>query len=202
MAASGGYYVAASAHAIVAQPMTITGSIGVVSARLVLEGLLDKIGVRTATLKKAPHADMLASPRALEESERDILEREVQAHYESFVKVVAAGRDRPFEEVEPLARGRVWSGTDAHERGLVDHLGGMDEAVEQVRKRLDRPADLEALPFWPRYAEIPPAEPPSAKEAATMLLASVDPSMAELLRLAGQPRERVLYYAAGLPELH
>src|SRR5690606_9459315 len=124
VAASGGYYVAAGADAVVAQPLTITGSIGVVAARVVTEPLLERFGVKVDTIRKAPHADMLRRPGKLGAVEDAILDREVEAFYRAFVGVVARGRGRKTDEIEPLARGRVWSGKDAAARGLVDRLGG------------------------------------------------------------------------------
>ncbi|HJL19274.1 MAG TPA: signal peptide peptidase SppA [Sandaracinaceae bacterium LLY-WYZ-13_1] len=207
VAASGGYYVAACADAVVAQPLTVTGSIGVVSARLVSEGLLSRFGVNVDTIRKAPHADMLSRPGRLAEREEAILEREIDAFYRSFVGIVAAGRNRPVEEIEPLARGRVWSGKDAAERGLVDVLGGLDEAVDQVRERLaGKLSDRARRKLRPkvirvRRLELPPAEPRKVgEEAAASLLGELDPAAAELWRLT-RGGERVLCYATGLPTI-
>lgn len=138
VAASGGYYVAAPANAIIAQPLTLTGSIGVVSARMVASTLLEKIGVRTEVVRTAPHADLFSFHRELTEEERVILNDELDAFYRVFVEIVAAGRARPEEEIESLAKGRVWSGVDALERGLVDRMGGLDVALEEVRKRVKK----------------------------------------------------------------
>jgi protease-4 len=139
VAASGGYYVAAHANAIVAQPLGLTGSIGVVSARLLASTLLDRIGVRTEVLRTGPHADFHSPHRPLSDAERAILDRELDAFYEAFVALVADGRGRPVEEIEPLARGRVWLAADAHQRGLVDELGGMEVAIERLKRSIDLP---------------------------------------------------------------
>jgi len=198
VAASGGYYVGAAAHAIVAHPVTITGSIGVVTAKVVAKGLLDKVGIRTEVLRTAPHADMFSVARELSDDEEAILQRETRGFYEAFVRVVAAGRGRAFDEVEPLARGRVWSGAEAHRRGLVDSLGGLREAVEEVRSRLTIPEALKRRvePRLVRTArtEVPPPEPPAATAAAWAALEVVAPEAPVLMRLlcAG---DRVLYYA-------
>ncbi|HJL37804.1 MAG TPA: signal peptide peptidase SppA, partial [Polyangiaceae bacterium LLY-WYZ-15_(1-7)] len=149
VAASGGYYVGAPAQAIVAQPTTLTGSIGVVSARLLAEDLLARLGIRTEVIRRAPHADMFSPARPLDEAERAILERELDGFYEAFVRIVAEGRGRPAEEIEPLARGRVWSGADAKERGLVDQLGGLDVAIQIVRERLGAGPELRARRLEP-----------------------------------------------------
>lgn len=137
VAASGGYYVSTHVDSIVAQPLTITGSIGVVSARLLAKELLDRLGIRTEVLRTGPHADVFSPHRALDDDERALMNRELDAFYESFVGLVADGRGRPIDEIEPLARGRVWLGVDAHKLGLVDELGGMDTALGLLRDRID-----------------------------------------------------------------
>ncbi|MBW1906891.1 MAG: signal peptide peptidase SppA, partial [Deltaproteobacteria bacterium] len=144
VAASGGYYVAAHANAIVAQPLGITGSIGVVSARLMASQLLDRVGIRTEVLRTGPHADIFSPHRPLTGDERALMNRELDAFYDSFVALVADadGRGRPVEEIEPLARGRVWLAADAHRHGLVDELGGMDAALDRLRESIDAPLRL------------------------------------------------------------
>ena len=134
VAASGGYYVAAPAHAIVAQPTTITGSIGVVSARVVVEPLLAKLGIATEVLKRGAHADTLQPTRRLSDEERARYERELEGIYRAFVGIVARGRKRSFEDIERVAQGRVWSGLDAAREGLVDVLGGFDVACARARE--------------------------------------------------------------------
>jgi len=137
VAASGGYYVATHVDSIVAQPLSITGSIGVVSARLLARELLDKVGIRTEVLRTGPHADLFSPHRALTDDERALLNRELDAFYDSFVGLVAEGRGRSIEEIEPLARGRVWLAAEAHRLGLVDELGGMDSALDLLKARID-----------------------------------------------------------------
>ena len=142
VAASGGYYVAAHADAIVAQPLGLTGSIGVVSARLMASQLLDRVGIRTEVLRTGPHADMFSPHRPLTDAARALMHRELDAVYDSFVARVADGRGRPVEDIEPLARGRVWLAADAHRHGLVDELGGMDTALDRLRGSIDAPPRL------------------------------------------------------------
>lgn len=216
VAASGGYYVAAPAHAIVAQPLAITGSIGVVSARLVARDLLEGMGVHTEVLRRAPHADLMANPRPMDADEHAIFEREIDNFYRTFVGVVAKGRQKADDEIEPLARGRVWSGADAHARGLVDKIGGLDVAIEEVRSRLAYvPGPLRSMieprVLWPRTGDTPPI--PLAAAGASIaaaalpgahlpaeLLAKLDPSVVEILTLVSG-RDRVLFYATGLPRI-
>lgn len=136
-AASGGYMIAVGAHAIVAQPTTITGSIGVISARLLLEPLLERLGVSVEVVKRGARADMLSPNRQLDAGERVAVERQLEDIYQSFLQAVARGRSREVSDIEPLAGGRVWSGRDAQRHGLVDHLGGFEQALELVRQRLE-----------------------------------------------------------------
>jgi protease IV len=204
VAASGGYYVSAGANSIVADPLTITGSIGVISARLVASGLLDRIGVRTEVIRLAPHADMISNPRAATDDERAMLDREVGNFYDSFVEVVANGRGRPVEEVEPLARGRVWSGKDAEGKGLIDRMGGLSIALDEVKARLGRRDDeLPLLPIWPKALDLPPQtrekrravlETLGITAMGTPALAAVHEDLETLIELASS-KERALAWA-------
>ncbi|MEO0321450.1 MAG: signal peptide peptidase SppA [Myxococcota bacterium] len=195
VAASGGYYVAAGADRIVAQPTTITGSIGVVAARLVASELLERLGVRTETVRRAPHGDLGSPARPLGDAERAIFDRELDGFYADFVALVADGRGRPVEDIEPLARGRVWSGADAEARGLVDALGGHDAAVEALAELRPEVRTLESRLLEPRQ-RLPP--PPA--EAAAAALGTLAPDLALALRLV-RGGERVLLWAPGLPEV-
>jgi protease-4 len=206
VAASGGYYVGVAADAIVAQPLTITGSIGVIMARLVADEMLEGIGVRTEVVRKAPHADMLSPARPLQDAERAILDREVEGFYREFVRLVAEGRSMDAEEVETLARGRVWSGRDAHERGLVDRLGGFEVALELLRERAGD-STLKPTLLEPRRLDLPPAEAPPqpvagrlAAEVEQALLDAVHPDAAALLQLV-RSGQRVMPFAFGLPTI-
>jgi protease-4 len=199
VAASGGYYVAAAASVIVAQPTTLTGSIGVVAARLALEPLLKRAGIAVDVIKRGAHADLLNPSRPLMPGEREALERELDGVYRAFVRVVAEGRKKTVEAIERVAQGRVWTGADARDQGLVDELGGFDVALASVRSRLGagaerlRPAVIRA-PMW----GIPPLDPP-AKRAAEVaaVLASLAPELAlELAPLAlAFGRERILAWS-------
>ncbi len=133
VAASGGYYLAAAAHRIVARPSTLTGSIGVISAHLVASELLERVGVQQAVVKQTPHADLASITRPLSERERELLDAQSARFYARFLEVVAAGRKLSRERVHELAQGRVWSGLDAHQIGLVDILGGFDAALSALR---------------------------------------------------------------------
>jgi protease-4 len=141
VAASGGYYVAAAAHEIVAQPTTVTGSIGVVSARVILDPLLARLGVVTQVLQRGANARLLDPLLPLGDGEKRAIDREIDRLYQGFLEVVAAGRGRAVGEIEPLAQGRVWIGADAHRHGLIDRLGGFEHALEVLRGRIGRGAD-------------------------------------------------------------
>ncbi len=141
VAGSGGYYVSCPADVIVASAATITGSIGVVAGKFSTDALLDRIGLGTGTVEEGGASLMFSSRRPFTEAERDRLAAMVDAIYDDFVGKVAAGRGLARSEVEPIARGRVWTGRDAHANGLVDELGGLRDAVRIARTRAGLPDD-------------------------------------------------------------
>jgi protease-4 len=144
VAASGGYYASMGAHEIWASPTTLTGSIGVFYLKPVLRGLLgDKLGVNRETISRAPMADLLSTWKPWTESEQKAVQAWVDSAYDDFITQVSASRGLEKAKVDSMARGRVWSGAAAKERGLVDSLGGLVEAVEAARKRAGVPASEE-----------------------------------------------------------
>ncbi len=140
VAASGGYYMAMSGDPIVAYPGTETGSIGVVFGKPNLRGLYDKVGLSKDYISRGKLALMESDYQPLSPAGRAKLREGIDATYVDFVGKVAASRKRPFAEVEPLAQGRVWMGDQAKANGLVDELGGIDRALEMVRKKAGIPA--------------------------------------------------------------
>ena len=144
-AASGGYYVAASGDPILAYPNTLTGSIGVIFARMTLHGLYDKIGINKQLLTRGRYADIDSDYTTLTDDEHRKIAGQIDAFYRAFVNVVAAGRKKNFDQIEPLAQGRVWLGAQAKQNGLVDDLGGLDQAVALIRQRAHIPADERIL---------------------------------------------------------
>lgn len=131
VAASGGYYIAAPADAIVAQPNTITGSIGVFGMLINAQDLLNnKLGVKLETVKFGEFSDLGSPDRALNEAERKVIQNAIDRVYADFIKRVAEGRKLTEVQVDEIAQGRVWSGIDAKKIGLVDELGGIDKALE------------------------------------------------------------------------
>lgn len=148
VAASGGYYVACGAERIVANPGTITGSIGVVVYFANLEELLRKIGVQGDVIKSGAHKDMGSPHRGLTEQERALLQGVIDDVHDQFVEAVAESRKLPFEEIRAVADGRIFSGRQAQKLGLVDALGGLHEAVEMA-------ARLGGIEGEPRIVEEP-----------------------------------------------
>jgi protease-4 len=143
MAASGGYYVAMGAQAIVANGGTITGSIGVFGGKLSLRGLYDKIGVTKEELQRGRFAGMFSDYRPWTEEERQKLRGLLGNFYGQFVAKAAEGRGRKPEEIEEVAQGRVWTGAAALQHGLVDRLGGMQEALALAKEKAGISRDAE-----------------------------------------------------------
>ncbi|WP_434381715.1 signal peptide peptidase SppA [Melittangium boletus] len=136
VAASGGYYAAMGADEIWALPTTLTGSIGVFYLKPALQGLLgDKLGVSQETIGRAPMPDLVNLWRPWTDAEREAMQGWVNAAYDDFITQVATSRKLDKEKVDTLARGRVWTGSAAHARGLVDQMGGLVEALASARAR-------------------------------------------------------------------
>jgi protease-4 len=131
-AASGGYYIAAPADWIVAQPMTITGSIGVFGGKFDLGGTWEKLGMTEHTWKRGAEADMMSGSSRFSEGGRQVYRRFLTDFYEIFLARVAEGRGFSRDEAHAVAQGRVWTGQQALERGLVDELGGLDTALAKA----------------------------------------------------------------------
>jgi protease IV len=132
VAASGGYYVSAGAQQIMCQRATVTGSIGVLVGRFNTDGLYERLHVNRTVLQRGAHANLYSDVGPLGPEERQILWRSMSHVYEQFLEVVASGRDLSREELEPVAGGRVWTGRQAGERGLVDSYGDFVDAVERA----------------------------------------------------------------------
>jgi protease-4 len=141
VAASGGYYVAACANAIVAQPGTLTGSIGVFSLFPVTEKLLDKTGITNTVLSRGARADLFDTTRHPGDDQRAVLRRLVFESYDSFKQRVCQGRNLNAQQLEPVAGGRVWTGAEAQQHGLVDDLGGFRAALAKARQLAELPEE-------------------------------------------------------------
>ncbi|MDP8980831.1 MAG: signal peptide peptidase SppA [Acidobacteriota bacterium] len=135
LAASGGYFISMTGDPIVAYPNTLTGSIGVIFAKINLKGLYDKIGIVKQPLSRGKMAELDSDYEPLSPAEQAKLRDHVDQIYQGFLKRVADGRHKQVADIEPLAQGRVWLGAEAKGNGLVDELGGLDKAVELIRKK-------------------------------------------------------------------
>jgi protease IV len=152
VAASGGYYIAMPAHAIVAEPATLTGSIGVVMVKFVIDGTLQKLGINMEPVSEGRYATMYSPIRPFTPEERVKVEAHMQATYDTFVEKAAAGRNTTPERIDAIAQGRVWTGSQAREIGLVDELGGLQRALAIAREhaKLEPDTEVELVVYPPR----------------------------------------------------
>ncbi|MGC8937874.1 MAG: signal peptide peptidase SppA [Thermodesulfovibrio sp.] len=130
VAASGGYYISCPATKIIANPGTLTGSIGVLIEIPNIKGLLDKIGVKAEVIKSGKYKDITSPFKTLQSDEKEILQRLIDDVHEQFIKAVSEGRKIPLEKVKKIADGRVFTGIKAKELGLVDEVGDLDYAIK------------------------------------------------------------------------
>ncbi len=163
VAASGGYFIAMAADAIVAQPGTITGSIGVLTAKPVLREAFGKAGISTDSVVLGKHAGMFSTSHPFTSEEWQIVDAWLDHIYADFTGKVAAGRGLTAERVHEIARGRVWTGADAVGLGLVDELGGLEKATAIARRRAGLPATA-PLVRYPRLGPLDRIRPASNSE--------------------------------------
>ena len=154
VAASGGYYIACAADTIVADSSTITGSIGVLSRKISVGGLFKKIGFNVDIVKEQPHAEMFGLHRPFTDEEGRRVKDIVDSYYEQFLERVAEGRGMTRSEVDEIAQGRIWSGIDAKEIGLVDVLGGLDSAIDIAREKAGIKEDAYQLQIYKGVEEM------------------------------------------------
>jgi protease-4 len=140
LAASGGYYIAMAAPDIVAEPGTLTGSIGIYGGKIVTGGTYEKLGMKIEAVSAGKHAEMNSPVRPFNDAERAKMEGQLRAFYDQFVEKVARARHMKPEAVDAIAQGRVWTGRQAKAIGLVDVLGGLDRAVALAKERARIPA--------------------------------------------------------------
>jgi protease-4 len=140
LAASGGYYIAIAAPVIVAEPGTLTGSIGIFGGKIVTGGTYGKLGMNIEAVSIGKHAEMNSPVRPYSEADRAKLDEQLRAFYDQFIEKVAAARRKKPEEIDAIAQGRVWTGRQAKNLGLVDELGGLDKAVAIAKERAKIPA--------------------------------------------------------------
>jgi protease-4 len=142
VAASGGYYISASASKIIAQPSTITGSIGVVAGKPVMRGFYDWLGISNEYVLRGKNAGMFRETEKFSDDERKKFEDWIKTtYYQDFVPKVAKGRNKDAQYVDSVGQGRVWTGAQARDRGLVDDFGGLEKAIEVAKQLAKIPAD-------------------------------------------------------------
>ena len=172
VAASGGYYISMAADEIVAQPGTITGSIGVLTGKPVLGETLGRAGITSDRIAHGAHANMFSQLQPFSDGEWALVNDWLDHIYADFTGKVATGRGMTTEQVHEVARGRVWTGADALARGLVDELGGMDLAAAIARRRAGLPATA-PLRVFPRIRPIDRLRPPGSSESHVAAAASL-----------------------------
>lgn len=150
VAASGGYYIACAADRVVANPGTITGSIGVIFQFNTFEKLMDKVGIGTETIKSGELKDVGNMSRSMTKKEELMLKSVVMDSYEQFIEVVAEGRGKDAEDIYPLADGSIYTGLQAYNLGLVDTLGGLNEAIEIAAELAELDSEPEVVRFYER----------------------------------------------------
>jgi protease IV len=163
VAASGGYFISMAADVIVAEPGTVTGSIGVITAKPVLGEALGRFGVSSDLVSQGAHAAMFSQQRPFTEDEWALVNNWLDHIYTDFTTKVATGRGMTAEQVHEIARGRVWTGADAHARGLVDELGGVERAAAIARRRAGLPATA-GLRVYPRSRPLERLVPAGSSE--------------------------------------
>jgi protease IV len=190
VAASGGYFIAMAADVIVAQPGTVTGSIGVITAKPVLGESLGRAGITSDLVAQGTHAAMFSTQRPFSPQEWSLVNDWLDHIYDDFTGKVADGRGLSRERVHELARGRVWTGADAAERGLVDELGGIERAAAIARQRAGLPdsAELRMFPQVKPLEKLFPATSSESRNAArASLLADAWGPAWQLATRAGLP---------------
>ncbi len=192
VAASGGYWISMSSDGIVAQPGTITGSIGVYGGKFVLKGFFEWLGMNHEQLKRGENADMFSVNSSFTPEQERLWVSQMEAVYDQFITKVSEGRGMPRGDVEKIAGGRVWTGEQGLANGLVDRLGGVREAVELAKEKAKIPkADTVRLVMYPRKKSLFEALMGVNMDemARARTLSKLPPEMAEAYRryLALQP---------------
>lgn len=155
VAASGGYYISCGANKIYADENTLTGSIGVVGGKLAIGGALEKLGIKSFPVGRGKRSMMWSMMSTWNDDERAAIQKMMEDIYKVFVQRVADGRGKSYEEIHNIAQGRVWTGAAAVENGLVDELGGLDEAIAHatILAKMDDPGELEIYPPAPNLLD-------------------------------------------------
>ncbi len=197
IAASGGYYISMGCTKIFAEPGTLTGSIGVVSGKLALKGLLDKIGITTDSISRGKNSGWMSGVEPFTSSEREVIERTMKDCYKQFTEKAAAGRNMDIKQLESLAGGRLYSGIMAKDKHLVDQLGTLDDAVADAKRlaglkdddkieRLILPKPKSFLEGLLGGGSVSSSAPPMSSQAS--LAAAVKSAAPELFEAVGLER--------------
>ncbi len=200
VAASGGYFVAMPADEVLALPSSVTGSIGVLGGKLAVGEALRRAGIGTEPVGSGEHAAMFDPTRRFDDDEWQRVAQWLDAVYDDFTHKAAEDRGMAHQQLEPLARGRVWTGADAYAHGLVDTLGGLPDAIERAARRAGLRRDrvrVQALPHVTPFDRLRPADSsdsPTAAGANGLLAAGagVDGLLADLWQVLGGPGAGVL----------
>ncbi|HEY7172836.1 MAG TPA: signal peptide peptidase SppA [Vicinamibacterales bacterium] len=194
LAASGGYYIAMPAQVIVAQPSTLTGSIGIFGGKFVTGGAYEKLGAHIESTSIGRHAEMDSPSRPYNADELKKVQEQLQSFYDDFVEKVAQSRRSTPEKIDQIAQGRVWTGRQAKEIGLVDELGGLATAIAVAKERakIAADSDVELVVYPPRksFYEIVSEEFSGARERAAVnawLSANLSTTELDILRTIRGP---------------
>jgi protease-4 len=174
VAASGGYYISMPANKIVAEPATLTGSIGVVMVKFVIDGTLKKLGMNMEGVSEGRYANLYSPVRPFDPEERAKVQEHMQATYDAFVEKAAAGRNTTPEKIDVVAQGRVWTGQQAKQHGLIDEIGGLTRALQLAKEeaKIGRDAEVEIVVYPPKKSFFEAlADPFGSVESATTLSA-------------------------------
>lgn len=190
VAASGGYYIAMGADRIFAEPGTLTGSIGVVGGKLAFEKFYEKIGITTSVVQRGKNSGVLSMTTPFSDAERDTMQKMLNDIYAQFTTKAAAGRKMDVEKLEKMARGRVYTGAQALQLGLIDEIGTLADAIAHAKKAagLDPEQKLERLdlpkPISPFEQLFGPADPGAAslKAASSAWLRRLPPEVSDSLK--------------------
>jgi protease-4 len=194
LGASGGYYIAAPAEAIVAQPSTLTGSIGIVGGKFVTGGIYEKLGASLDSVSIGKNAEMNSPIRPYNQNELKKVDEQLKAFYDDFVAKVADSRHKTPEEIDRIGQGRVWTGQQAKAIGLVDALGGLDRAVAIAKERAKIPGnsdvELVSYPSPKTFYELLSAQISGSNDSAVIgkwLKANLSSAEFDVLRAARGP---------------
>jgi len=196
LAASGGYYLAMGADSLVAEPGTLTGSIGVLGGKFNLSGLYQKIGMSVEVLSRGENAQFYSPVRSFTPAEREKFVSQLWSDYKTFIGIVAQNRKQTPEEIDALARGRVWTGGQAYERSLVDTLGGFETAIALAKKKAGIAPNAEV-----RYVVYPKVQRPFLRRLVDQLWNEPDDNTQMKLRVPGMDVLRSMARLANRPSL-